>query len=120
MQTLSIDYPATVPLIRPVHVGAVASGDLEIIMTQPRAGATSATVALRTSVDGFDTVWRRVLDRFFAESALLAHYEINDFGATPGMVALRLAQALEFARENTDSTDNTDTPMNTETTEGTR
>ena len=109
MQTLSIDYPATAPLTHPVHVGAVASGDLEIIMTAPHDGAATgtATVALRTSVDGFDTVWRRVLDRFFAESALLAHYEINDFGATPGMVALRLAQALEFARDTTNTTGGT-------------
>ncbi|HEY8718608.1 malonate decarboxylase acyl carrier protein [Pengzhenrongella sp.] len=99
MQTLSIGYPATEPLPRPVHVGAVASGDLEIVMTAAAPGATVATVALRTSVDGFDTVWRRVLDRFFAESALIARYEINDFGATPGMVSLRLAQAREVASD---------------------
>lgn len=95
MQTFSIDYPATRGLDRNVHIGAVASGDLEIVMT-PTAD-DHASVAVRTSVDGFDTVWRRVLDRFFAESALVAHYEINDFGATPGMVALRLAQAREVA-----------------------
>ena len=99
MQTISIDYPAAEKLSRPVHVGAVSSGDLEIIMI-PLDGGSTATVALRTSVDGFDTIWRRVLDRFFAESALVAHYEINDFGATPGMVSLRLAQALEIARED--------------------
>jgi malonate decarboxylase acyl carrier protein len=100
MQTLSINYPATRELTSNVHVGAVASGDLEIVMT-PLAGGSTSTVAVRTSVDGFDTVWRRVLDRFFAESALVAHYEINDFGATPGMVSLRLAQALEVADEVT-------------------
>lgn len=98
MQTLSIDYPATADLAAPVHVGAVASGDLEIVV-RPRPEQETATVALRTSVDGFDVVWRRVLDRFFAEHALRARYEINDFGATPGMVSLRLSQALEAARD---------------------
>ena len=46
---------------------------------------------------------------FFAESALVAHYEINDFGATPGMVSLRLAQALEIAREDPDAGQTTTT-----------
>jgi len=102
MQNLSITYPADAELAAPVHIGAVSSGDLEIVAT-PRTGQADASVALRTSVDGFDVVWRRVLDRFFGEHALRAHYEINDFGATPGMVALRLFQVQEAAREAADA-----------------
>jgi malonate decarboxylase delta subunit len=101
MQSLTFSYPARQSLTHPVHVGAVASGDLEIVMT-PAPESDAASVALRTSVDGFEAVWRRVLDRFFEQSALRAHYEINDFGATPGMVSLRLAQALEFAQDGAD------------------
>lgn len=96
MQTLTFTYPATERLDRPVHVGAVASGDLEIVLT-PGTDASTATVVLRTSVDGFDTIWRRVLDRFFESSTIGGRYEINDFGATPGMVSLRLAQVRETA-----------------------
>ncbi|AJW79611.1 malonate decarboxylase acyl carrier protein [Clavibacter michiganensis] len=107
MQTLRIDHPATRPLARNVHVGAVASGDLEILMT-PVPDGTSAEVVVRTSVDGFDDVWRRVLDRFLDVSALVAHYEINDFGATPGMVALRLAQARELADDAAEAADQQD------------
>ena len=99
-----------------VHVGAVSSGDLEIVMTPLKEGST-ATVALRTSVDGFDTVWRRVLDRFFIESALIAHYEINDFGATPGMVSLRLAQAGELAAEAVGAVPASDTTPSTAITD---
>ena len=96
MQTLSINYPATRELTSNVHVGAVASGDLEIVMT-PLAGGSTSTVAVRTSVDGFDTVWHEVLKRFFGRTALAGHWELNDFGATPGVVNLRLRQAAEAA-----------------------
>ena len=51
-----------------------------------------------TSVAGHAQVWKAVLDRFFASFACAANVEINDFGATPGMVALRLEQAAEEAR----------------------
>jgi malonate decarboxylase acyl carrier protein len=102
MQTLTFSYPASARLHRAVHVGAVSSGDLEIIMTPAADGSDIAQVLVRTSVDGFASIWRRVLDRFFEQSALLAQYEINDFGATPGMVSLRLAQALELSQEAAD------------------
>jgi malonate decarboxylase delta subunit len=39
-----------------------------------------------------------VLDRFFARNDFAAAVEINDSGATPGTVALRLAQAVEESR----------------------
>ncbi|MGV9712068.1 malonate decarboxylase acyl carrier protein [Gordonia sp. NPDC003424] len=97
MQSLTLTFPAHAELERPVHVGVVASGDLEILMT-PRLGGEDARVELRTSVDGFDDLWRRVLERTLREHAFAARYEINDFGATPGMVTLRLAQAAQIAR----------------------
>jgi malonate decarboxylase delta subunit len=42
-----------------------------------------------------------VLDRFFTRYDGAARIEINDFGATPGVVALRLAEAVEAADEGT-------------------
>ena len=48
-------------------------------------------------MDGFDQTWHDVLERFFARSGLRGRWELNDFGATPGVVALRLRQAVEAA-----------------------
>ncbi|TGD86727.1 malonate decarboxylase acyl carrier protein [Mycolicibacterium sp. CH28] len=99
MQTLTYHFPATRAAGAAVHVGVVASGDLEILLEPPDAGAPSdhASVRVRTSVNGFDTVWREVLNRFFARTALAGRWELNDFGATPGVVTLRLRQAAEAA-----------------------
>jgi malonate decarboxylase delta subunit len=48
-----------------------------------------------TSVDGFGKTWKLVMDRFFSRYQYAASIEINDFGATPGAVSLRLEQAVE-------------------------
>jgi malonate decarboxylase delta subunit len=45
--------------------------------------------------EGVREIWKAVLDRFFDQNDLAAVIEINDFGATPGVVSLRLAQAVE-------------------------
>jgi len=93
MELLTYSYPATEVITSRAHVGVVASGDLEVLL-EPAAGAQS-TVTVTTSVDGFGAVWQHVLDRFFSRFHGAAVIEINDFGATPGLVALRLAQAVE-------------------------
>ncbi len=54
-------------------------------------------VRVRTSVDGFGEVWQIVLERFFSRFQAAGYVEINDFGATPGTVTLRLEQAGELA-----------------------
>lgn len=99
MQTLTYRFPAHEVANHPVHVGVVASGDLEILLEPPAPGAPddAVVVRVRTSVNGFDTVWHDVLERFFARSPLAGNWELNDFGATPGVVTLRLRQAAEAA-----------------------
>ncbi|MCV7422446.1 malonate decarboxylase acyl carrier protein [Mycobacterium yunnanensis] len=97
MQTLNYHFPARELATHPIHVGVVASGDLEILLEPPAAGDDGVTVRVRTSVDGFDTVWHDVLERFFARTPLAGRWELNDFGATPGVVNLRLRQASEAA-----------------------
>jgi malonate decarboxylase delta subunit len=99
MQTLNYRFPAQEVASHAVHIGVVGSGDLEILLEPPAAGdpADSVVVRVRTSVNGFDTVWHDVLERFFARTPLAGRWELNDFGATPGVVALRLRQALEAA-----------------------
>lgn len=96
MQLITADYPATTPVDTDVHVGVVGSGDLEILLSPPTS-SDAVTVTVRTSVDGFDTTWRGVLDTFFGRNDLACDVQINDFGATPGMVSLRLSQAFEIA-----------------------
>src|SRR5206468_170014 len=70
-----------------------------------RAGrdALAAHVVVRTSVDGYSHIWKSVLDRFFTRYDGAAQIEINDFGATPGVVALRLAEAVEAAEQGDDA-----------------
>jgi malonate decarboxylase delta subunit len=96
METLNFKYEGKRPLERRAHVGVVGSGDLEVLI-EPAHGP-AADVRVRTSVDGYGPVWQQVLDRFFARFDHAAHIEINDFGATPGTVTLRLEQAAEEVR----------------------
>jgi malonate decarboxylase delta subunit len=96
MERLSFTYPAREAVARRVHVGVVGSGDLEVLL-EPSADR-DAHVAVTTSVDGFGAVWQHVLDRFFSRFVGAAAIEINDSGATPGMVLLRLEQAVEALR----------------------
>ena len=96
MEILKFEYPAAQVLKRRAHVGVVGSGDLEVLL-EPATGATSQVV-VTTSVDGFGAVWKTVIDRFFTGFDACASIEINDFGATPGFVLLRLEQAAEEAQ----------------------
>jgi malonate decarboxylase delta subunit len=93
LETLTFNYPATETVAQRSHVGVVGSGDLEILL-EPSPD-TQAHVRIRTSVDGYRTTWEAVLDRFFSRYKGAASFEINDFGATPGVVVLRLQQAVE-------------------------
>ena len=69
-------------------------GDLEILMEPNLAGKLS--IAVTTSVDGSEQRWKNVFERMFTEQTPPAvHIEIHDFGATPGVVRLRLEQAFE-------------------------
>lgn len=95
LETLRYAFPASEVVQRRAHVGVVASGNCEILL-EPMADG--ASVIVRTSVTGFDATWRAVLGRFFARNPVAVQIEINDFGATPAVVALRLEQALEAAR----------------------
>ena len=93
METYEFNYPAKRKALKRAHVGVVGSGDLEVLL-DPVEGDT-ASVRIRTSVDGFKTKWQAVLDRFFARYDAAVHIDINDAGATPGAVFLRLQQAVE-------------------------
>lgn len=93
MEVLKYSLPATQKINRRAHVGVVGSGDLEIILEPHEEVATEVTV--RTGVNGFKGTWDAVVERFFSENDIAAKVIINDFGATPGVVKIRLSQALE-------------------------
>ncbi|NML16487.1 malonate decarboxylase acyl carrier protein [Azohydromonas caseinilytica] len=77
----------------PVLVGVVGSGNLEV-MLEP-AGGDACSVHVETSARGFGPIWQAVLDDFHARHPLAGvRISINDMGATPAVVSLRLDQAV--------------------------
>ena len=97
MELIELEYPAKRKISRKAHVGVVGSGDLEVLL-EPTNEATSRVV-IRTSVRGFRDTWKAVMDRFFAKYDGAVRIEINDAGATPGSVLLRLEQAVEVSEQ---------------------
>lgn len=76
-------------------VGVLGSGNLEILL-EPVALGGKTTIAVTTAVRGFGAIWQAVCDDFFAKHQLAdVHITIQDAGATPAIVALRLDQAVE-------------------------
>jgi malonate decarboxylase delta subunit len=97
MEQIEFNYPSKRKVTRKAHVGVVGSGDLEVLL-EPAEGESSH-VFIRTSVDGFRDTWKAVLDRFFAKYDGAVQIQINDAGATPGSVLLRLEQAVEVSEQ---------------------
>jgi malonate decarboxylase delta subunit len=103
METLAFEFPASRTLSHRAHVGVVGSGDLEILL-EPSMDAKT-TVNVRTGSTGFQGTWEKVLERFFSHNDVAATIKINDFGATPGVVSMRLAQALEVSQNGSQDTE---------------
>ncbi|MEO8935962.1 MAG: malonate decarboxylase acyl carrier protein [Burkholderiaceae bacterium] len=82
-----------------VVVGVVASGNLEV-MVEPMPGDARCIVDISTPARGFDDVWAAVMADFFDRWKLAGvRVSINDVGATPAVVSLRLDQAVEEFRK---------------------
>jgi malonate decarboxylase delta subunit len=96
MEKLTFEFPAGAPARGRALAGVVSSGDLEVLL-EPNKGNVTA-VSVHTSVDGYGKTWQALLARVFADAALpAARIEINDSGATPGVVRMRIEQAFEEA-----------------------
>ena len=82
--------PATARL-----VGVVGSGNLEVLV-ESAALDGACTVEINTAAEGFGAIWKAVVADFFERHPLgNVRISINDNGATPAIVSLRLDQAAE-------------------------
>ncbi|MEF3081541.1 malonate decarboxylase acyl carrier protein [Luteimonas sp. SMYT11W] len=78
-----------------VLVGVLASGNLEVLL-EPATQDGQLTVRIVTAAQGFGTIWEAVIADFAARHPLRdVRVSINDAGATPAVVSLRLDQAVE-------------------------
>ncbi len=76
-------------------VGVVGSGNLEVLIEPvPLNGACE--IEVRTAAVGFGATWQAVMADFHERWQLQdTRICINDMGATPAVVSLRLDQAVE-------------------------
>ncbi len=79
-----------------VITGVVASGNLEVLLERVLEG-TRCEVNIKTPVGGFDDLWRAVVDDFIERhSPGGLRVSVNDGGARPDTVSLRLAQGVRL------------------------
>jgi malonate decarboxylase delta subunit len=95
LESFNYTFPATRKIVNRAHVGVVGSGDLEVMIEPYEESQTVVTI--RTGITGFKDTWEAIIQRFFTQHDVAAKVKINDFGATPGVVTIRLAQALEVS-----------------------
>ncbi|CAN7659792.1 malonate decarboxylase acyl carrier protein [Phyllobacterium sp. LjRoot231] len=80
-------------------VGVVASGNLEVLLERGLP-ANVCVIDIATAAHGFAAVWEAVIDDFVTRRpAGGLHISINDGGARPDMVSLRLAQGVRLIEE---------------------
>ena len=103
MEKLSYTLEAARPAAgtkRQAIIGVVASGNLEVLLERD-APAGTCTIEIATAAHGFGPVWEAVLRDFVSlRSAGGLRISINDGGARPDTVALRLAQGVRLIEED--------------------
>jgi len=94
METLHFEFEGTRPKASfvPILVGVVGSGNLEVLI-EP-APHPRCKIDITTSARGFGPIWEAVVRDFHRRHGLAGVVvSINDMGATPAVVSLRLDQA---------------------------
>jgi malonate decarboxylase delta subunit len=80
-------------------VGVVASGNLEVLLERSLP-ADRCEIEIATAAHGFGEVWQAVLTDFVTRRAAGGlKIAINDGGARPDTVSLRLAQGVRMMEE---------------------
>ena len=94
MEHLDFQFAGGAPAARRAYAGVVGSGDLEVLLEPGTPG--TLTIQVQTSVNGAQQRWQHLFERIFQEQTPPAlNIDIHDFGATPGVVRLRLEQGFE-------------------------
>jgi len=105
LETLHFSFTGDRPAgaFAPVLVGVVGSGNLEVMIeSSPVDQGRACTIDVTTSARGFDPIWRAVAEDFHARHRLAGvAIAINDMGATPAVVNLRIDQAVAQLRSAT-------------------
>ncbi len=103
MEDLSYQHKANRPAggtKRAAIIGVVASGNLEVLVERVLPDA-DCQVEIKTAAVGFGEVWDAVIADFVARySPGGLKFSINDGGARPDTVSLRLAQAVRLIEED--------------------
>lgn len=97
METLNFRFEkGRRPLARAANiVGVVSSGNLEVLIESAELNG-GCEVEIKTASVGFGAIWQAVIADFHQRWSLKnARILINDAGATPAVVSLRLDQAVE-------------------------
>ncbi len=77
-------------------VGVVASGNLEVLLERTETDA-DYSVEVSTASDGFREIWDAVIQEFVDRSSPGGlRISINDGGAMPDVVTLRLLQGVQI------------------------
>jgi malonate decarboxylase delta subunit len=80
-------------------IGVVASGNLEVLVERVLPDS-ECQVDIKTAAEGFGAVWEAVVTDFVGRrSPGGLKLSVNDGGARPDTVALRLAQAVRLIEE---------------------
>ncbi|QIP05191.1 malonate decarboxylase acyl carrier protein [Bradyrhizobium symbiodeficiens] len=80
-------------------IGVVASGNLEVLVERVLPDA-ECRIEVKTAAMGFGEVWTAVIADFIERySPGGLKFSINDGGARPDTVSLRLAQAIRLIEE---------------------
>jgi malonate decarboxylase delta subunit len=97
METLNFRFEnGTRPITStPQLLGVVSSGNLEVLI-EPAPLGGACEIEIKTAANGFGATWQAVIADFHARWQLAdTRISINDMGATPAVVSLRLDQAVE-------------------------
>jgi len=104
MEQFTLMLPSSSPPQNIVHAaicGVVSSGNLEVLV-EPTSVRDACEIEVNTSAHGFRDIWEAVLKDFARRHAVGGlRLSINDAGATPAVVSLRLDQAFETCRGDT-------------------
>lgn len=97
METLFFRYENGDRTLRGVTqlVGVVSSGNLEVLINIDEIEG-ACEIEVQTAATGFAQIWQAVMDDFQARWQLTnVRIAVNDMGATPAVVSLRMDQAVE-------------------------